>query len=137
MYNLFLNRQRNILYTPHTPLYWLSSWTRNLIGWKNRLDTKYSSLLLNWFVDKVWVLIFNDWVLNAVTCSVLKLRSNMYSVIKSVHNEEKHTIFILFFYRIHSIHLVILNMLHTQNHEKKYFLFQTIWNVKQVIKKAQ
>jgi len=73
--------------------------------------------------------------LNAVTRSVLKLRSNMYSVIKSVHNEEKHTLFILFFYRIHSIHLVILNMLHTQNHGKKYFLSKLFEMLNKILKK--
>jgi len=135
VYNLVLDRKRNILYTPHTPLYWLSSWTRNLIGWKNRLDTKYSSLLLNWFVDKVWVLIINDWVLNAVTRSVLKLRSNMYSVIKSVHNEEKQ-IYLIFlsdtFYSFGNFKHVT----HAKSWKKK-LSFQTVWNVKQVIKKAQ
>ena len=49
VYTLFLDRHRNILYTPHyfrTPVYWLSSWNRqstfqiNLIGRNNRLDTK-------------------------------------------------------------------------------------------------
>ena len=48
VYNLFLKRQRNILYTPqyfHTSVYWLYFWNRNLIirlsDWgKNSLDPK-------------------------------------------------------------------------------------------------
>ena len=58
VYNLFLDRQRNSLYTPqyfHAPVYWLSSWNRNsnfqkcsdFIGWKNRLDTNIFYMIIH------------------------------------------------------------------------------------------
>ena len=55
VYNLFLDRQRNILCTPqyfHTQVYSLSSWNRNsnLIARKNRLDTKN---YWRWYVNRV------------------------------------------------------------------------------------
>ena len=60
VYNLFLDKQRNILYTLqyfHTSVYWLSSWNRNsnyrkydLIGRKNRLDTKPQCFPWSWNV---------------------------------------------------------------------------------------
>ena len=61
VYNLFLDRQRNIVYTPqyfHTPAYWLSSWTRYPIFLKIRLSdwalNRLGSTLIQYHVMKVW-----------------------------------------------------------------------------------